>query len=96
MSRQISRPDVTEFVKCPLCNLDIVLDRPEHKCGHDLKSEEYVSEEIQVRLLWTPDFGWRSYELEGGDVMEDLPFFAVFNWINTHDGFMPVNPEDYE
>jgi hypothetical protein len=56
-----------------------------------LASEEYISETLGIRLLWTRDNGWRSYWLAGGDVVEDLRFADVFNWTSVEDSlFVPV------
>ena len=72
-----------DLILCPFCNKAMVWARPRHHCNALLKSEEYTNEKLGVRLLWTIDNRWRSYSLNGGDVIEDLSFADVFNWVNN-------------
>ena len=85
--------DLVDFINCPLCNKEIVWARPEHTCKGAITSEEYVADSIGVRLLWTVDNGWRSYHYLEGDVIEDLTFADVHNWV-THKDTLFVPLED--
>ena len=80
-----------EMIPCPLCNKAIVLARPEHSCDRLLKDEEYINDKLGLRLLWTPDRGWRSYHYPEGDVIEDLSFADVVNWTQRLGSFVPIN-----
>ena len=86
-----------KFQKCPLCDKDMVAGLW-HQCKSVLQSDEYVNEVKAIRLLWHPDFGWRSYDFPEGDVIEDLSFADVFNWVTEDKNFIPVgdweNPKE--
>jgi len=76
-----------EFVKCPLCNKDIVEGRW-HACKNVLQSDEYINHVKGIRLLWLPIIGWRSYDYPEGDVIESLSFSEVFNWVTEDKNFI--------
>lgn len=56
-----------------------------HRCLKIIPSDEYVSNKLGVCMLWTADFGWRSYEILGGDVIQDLTAKDVVDWIKDED-----------
>ena len=86
-----------EFIKCPLCDKDIVKDRW-HGCKPLLHSEEYVNVAKGIRLLWHPAHGWHSLKFSAGKVIEKLSFADVFNWVMNDKEFISIgswkNPKE--
>jgi hypothetical protein len=84
-------PNLTDlkFIKCPLCDKDIVKGRW-HGCKALLHSDEYVNEVRGIRLLWHPTVGWRSYKFPKGTMIVSLSFADVFNLTRDDENFLPV------
>ena len=81
------------MINCPLCNKLVSLRFPMHNCGQTLAADEYVNEELGVRLLWTPDHAWSSYTVDGGDMIERLAFNDVVEWVGKDKGFVAEDGE---
>ena len=76
-----------KFVKCPLCNKDMVRGRW-HACKELLQSDQYTNQTTKVIMWWKPDVGWAFYCR--GQLKGYLDFPLVFNvvrnnpdWIST-------------
>ena len=81
-------PNLTDlkFIKCPLCDKDIV-DGRWHGCKPLLHSDEYVNKHTGVQLLWKPATGWWWYVK--GNRMSSLQFAEVVNLVKDTN-FKPV------
>jgi hypothetical protein len=57
---------------------------------------EYLNLELGVRLLFTSDFGWRSYQYPDGDFLETLSRQDVLEWVDLDSKFLPVKEDKWE
>ena len=85
-----------KFIKCPLCDKDIVKGRW-HGCKPLLHSDRYVNKVKHVRLSWHPAYCWRCYgNFDGGYV--GLTFSEAFNMVTNDEDWIPVgdwqNPKE--
>ncbi len=78
-----------EFIKCPLCDKDMVQGRW-HGCKPLLHSDEYVNATTGILLAWYPHIGWHSVKFSQGIVVEKLSFADVFNWVIRDKRFVPT------